>query len=66
MLFARVYAIITFIFAAVVAGVYFTGSVTDEKTMLLGLSIVGLLTVYMIAAYAVAHIGEGGHGHPLR
>ena len=66
MLFARVYALITFIFAAVVAGVYFTGSVTDEAALVLGVSVVGLLAVYTVAAYAVAHIGEGGHGHPLR
>lgn len=66
MLYARFSALITFIFAAVVAGFYFTGSVTDEATMLLGVSITGLLTVYTVAAYAVAHIGEDGHGHPIR
>ena len=73
---ARVYAFVTFIFAAVYAGFYFTGSVTDAATMLLGLSVVGLLTVYTIAAYAVQHITEGvepgrghrhgrTHGHPI-
>ena len=70
MLFARVYALITFMFAAVVAGFYFTGSVTDESAMLLGLSVVALLVVYTLAAYAVAHISEGGsghrRGHPIR
>ena len=75
MLYARFSAVITFIFAAVVAGSYFTGSVTDEATMLLGLSVVALLTVYTVAAYAVGHIVDGApgrdhrhgrtHGHPI-
>ena len=51
MLFAKIFGIISFIVATLLAAFYFTGSITNEIVMSFGFTISMLVGVYMFAVF---------------
>jgi len=53
MLFAKFYAVISFMVAALVALFYFTGAMTNGMTIALGFTISVLMGVYLLGVYPI-------------